>query len=200
MSIIMDATNGITTGGIITTNANIENATITNIGNISNAELDFLNGVSSNIQTQINSKSPINNPTFSGGINTSSTIASEMFSVVTYNKSMTITTSAQNIFSATDNILVTGTYLVKINSISDYLVHGAHYGETYCGIMQWYNEGTNSDVADTIPLHRMGHAPNWQTYYLRTLRNGASCGTFQIWGAFANSGSYTYNFTFKRIG
>jgi hypothetical protein len=43
-------------------------ATSATIGDVSNTELQYLNGVTSAIQTQINSKSPIANPTFTGTV------------------------------------------------------------------------------------------------------------------------------------
>lgn len=42
------------------------------IGNVSNTELQYLDGVTSAIQTQINSKAPINAPTFTGAVTLSS--------------------------------------------------------------------------------------------------------------------------------
>lgn len=45
----------------------IEAASAT-IGDVSNTELQYLNGVTSGIQTQIDAKSPINNPTFTGTV------------------------------------------------------------------------------------------------------------------------------------
>ena len=40
----------------------------TSIGNVSSAEIGYVDGVTSSIQTQIDSKSPINNPTFTGTV------------------------------------------------------------------------------------------------------------------------------------
>lgn len=49
--------------------------------------------------------------------------------------------------------------------------NAGQYSETYTGLMRWYSGGTNSEVADEIPLHRCGHAPNSGVFYLRTLRH-----------------------------
>jgi hypothetical protein len=43
-------------------------ATSATIGDVSNTELQYLNGVTSAIQTQIDSKSPLNSPTFTGTV------------------------------------------------------------------------------------------------------------------------------------
>ena len=50
-------------------------ATSATIGDVSNTELQYLNNVSSNIQTQLDSKSPVNNPTFTGNVVLPSTTA-----------------------------------------------------------------------------------------------------------------------------
>lgn len=121
---------------------------------------------------------------------------------ITYNKTLAVTTSAQNIFINSNGILpVTGTYLVKINSISNWPQGGVNYEETYTGVMQWYTNTTNSDVSDQIPLTYMGHANNGQVYYLRTLRvsGAANNHALQMWCT-SNLSSTTYSFTFTRIG
>lgn len=121
---------------------------------------------------------------------------------ITYSKTLSVTTSAQNIFTNANGILpVTGTYLVKINSISNWPQGGVNYEETYSGIMQWYTNTTNSDVTDQINLTSMGHANNGQYYYLRTARTGGATNThaLQMWCT-SNLSSTTYNFTFTRIG
>lgn len=119
-----------------------------------------------------------------------------------YSKSIAVTTNAQNVFTKNDNILpYQGTYLVKIESISDWPVGGLVYEETYTGIMQWFTGTTNSDVADGIPLTNMGHATNGQAYYLRTARTFSNTGThaLQIWSTY-NLSARTFNFSFRRLG
>jgi len=57
-------------GGLDAVSATIGNATITSatIGDVSNAELQYVNGVTSAIQTQIDAKAPIASPTFTGTV------------------------------------------------------------------------------------------------------------------------------------
>jgi hypothetical protein len=61
-----------------------------------------------------------------------------------------------------------GIYL--LNVWADTYFTGQSYQESYTGIFVLPNRGSNSTVADTITLHRAGHAPNSETFQFRTLR------------------------------
>ena len=68
--------------------------------------------------------------------------------------------------------------------------------------MSWYSANSNSALADEIPLHRAGHAPNAGLIYLRTIRT-TSADTddlkLQIKANYSASGSSTYTFKFRRM-
>jgi hypothetical protein len=68
--------------------------------------------------------------------------------------------------------------------------------------MSWHSANTNSTLADEIPLHRAGHAPNNGVVYLRILRT-VSADTddlkLQIRANYSASGSSTYTFKFRRM-
>jgi len=73
-------------GGLDAVSATIGNATITSaaIGDVSNTELQYLNGVTSAVQTQIDSKAPIASPTFTGTVSLpSGTVTSAMIADAT---------------------------------------------------------------------------------------------------------------------
>ena len=55
-----------TQGSLDTLVVNGLEATTLSVGNVSNTEIGYLDGVTSNVQDQINSKAPINSPTFTG--------------------------------------------------------------------------------------------------------------------------------------
>ena len=118
----------------------------------------------------------------------------------TYAKTLTITTSfADTGINGTD--LESGVYIFSLD-VNDYAVGGGHYSEKYSGTMSWYQNNTNSTLADEIALHRVGHAPNAGILYLRTVRT-ASADTddlkLQIKGNYSASGSSTYTFKFRRM-
>jgi hypothetical protein len=108
------------------------------------------------------------------------------------------------IFSKSDNILTTGTWMVQMY-ISDFAVGGGHYTYTYTGVMQWYQETVNQTgeaAFSEIYLHRMGHAANASVLYLRTAESGAAAGNlgyFQIKGNYSNTSNTTINFKFVKI-
>jgi hypothetical protein len=109
-----------------------------------------------------------------------------------------------DIFTAADNVLTTGTWMVQMY-ISDFAVGGGHYTYTYTGTMQWYQDGVNQDgesAASEIYLHRMGHAANTSALYLRTTETraaGGNIGKLQIKGNYSNTANTTINFKFVKI-
>jgi hypothetical protein len=118
----------------------------------------------------------------------------------TYAQTLTLTTSfADTGINGTD--LQSGVYIVSLD-VNDYAVGGGQYSEKYSGIMSWHSSNTNSTLADEIPLHRAGHAPNNGVVYLRILRT-ASADTddlkLQIRANYSASGSSTYTFKFRRM-
>jgi hypothetical protein len=108
------------------------------------------------------------------------------------------------IFSKSDNILTTGTWMVQMY-INDFAVGGGHYTYTYTGVMQWYQETVNQTgeaAFSEIYLHRMGHAANASVLYLRTAESAAAAGNlgyFQIKGNYSNTSNTTINFKFVKI-
>lgn len=123
-------------------------------------------------------------------------------SSITYSKSMQLSTSAQTIFTRNDNIIpYDGTYLVKIETLSSYNNGGVSYWETYAGVMRWFTAYTNKDDIDGISLHRMGHAPNYETISMRTIRTFGNNGThaLQIYSTVNWSSPMTINFSFRRL-
>jgi hypothetical protein len=109
-----------------------------------------------------------------------------------------------DIFSAANNILTTGTWMVQMY-ISDWAQGGQHYTYTYAGTMQWYQETVNQggeSAASEIYLHRMGHAANANVLYLRTTEMTAGSGgigKLQIKANYSNTSNTTINFKFVKI-
>jgi hypothetical protein len=109
-----------------------------------------------------------------------------------------------DIFSAANNILTTGTWMVQMY-ISDWAQGGQHYTYTYTGTMQWYQETVNQAgeaAASEIYLHRMGHAANASALYLRTTEMTAASGgigKLQIKANYSNTSNTTINFKFVKI-
>jgi hypothetical protein len=108
------------------------------------------------------------------------------------------------IFSKSDNILTTGTWMVKMY-VNDFAVGGGHYQYVYSGIMTW-EQGTVNQTGEAafseIYLHRMGHAANASVLYLRTAESGAAAsnlGYFQIKGNYSNTSNQTIQFQFVKI-
>jgi hypothetical protein len=109
-----------------------------------------------------------------------------------------------DIFSAANNILTTGTWMVQMY-ISDWAQGGQHYTYTYTGTMQWYQETVNQggeSAASEIYLHRMGHAANASVLYLRTTEMTAvsgGIGKLQVKANYSNTSNTTINFKFVKI-
>jgi hypothetical protein len=110
-----------------------------------------------------------------------------------------------DIFSKSDNILTTGTWMVQM-FVNDFGVGGGHYTVTYQGTMQWYQDSTNQSgeaAASEIFLQRMGHAANASILYLRTLETtsatGSQLGRLQIKANYSNTSNQTIAFKFVKI-
>lgn len=124
---------------------------------------------------------------------------------VTYNwTGQVIDSTWVNIFSRADNVLTTGTWIVRLY-VNDSGQGGQHYDYAYSGTMTWYQYGTNQSgipAASEIALHRMGHAANSCVIYLRTTEEPASDGgngKLQIKGNYTNTSNTTITFTFVKI-
>lgn len=124
---------------------------------------------------------------------------------VTYNwTGQVIDSTWVNIFSRADNVLTTGTWMVRLY-VNDSGQGGQHYDYAYSGTMTWYQYGTNQSgipAASEIALHRMGHAANSCVIYLRTTEEPASDGgngKLQIKGNYTNTSNTTITFTFVKI-
>lgn len=130
-------------------------------------------------------------------VNTKTVILPD-FEIVSISKSLTLSTAWQDTgISSTD--LATGSYILQIESVSDYTVGGEQYQEYYTGVMSWYSGSTNSNIVDEIVLHRAGHAPNNGAIFLRVQRNSIGILKLQIAGNTNNTAAYTYNFRFRRM-
>lgn len=92
-----------------------------------------------------------------------------------------------------------GTYIVQVYYESN-PADGMYQGY-FSGIMSWYTGTTNSNNADEIVLHRVGHAYA-NTIYLRTresLKSDPDPYTKLQISANSNLKEHTYKFKFKRI-
>lgn len=92
-----------------------------------------------------------------------------------------------------------GTYIVQVYYESN-PANGMYQGY-FSGIMSWYTGTTNSNNADEIVLHRVGHAYA-NTIYLRTresLKGDPDPYTKLQISANSNLKEHTYKFKFKRI-
>ena len=134
------------------------------------------------------------------GVNTK-TVTLPDFEIVSISASLTLTTSWQDTtINAAE--LSTGSYIVQVESVSDYTVGGNQYQEYYTGFMSWFSGNTNSTGDDEITLHRAGLAPNSGAIFLRVQRTvdaDVNDLKLQIAGTTNNSGAYTYNFKFRRM-
>lgn len=96
-------------------------ATSATIGDVSNTELQYLNGVTSAIQTQLNAKSPSDSPTFTGTVTLPSTTSIGNVSATEIGYLDSVTSSIQ---TQLDNKLSTSTaastYLTQANAASTY--------------------------------------------------------------------------------
>lgn len=108
------------------------------------------------------------------------------------------------VFTKNDNILTTGTWMVKMY-VNDFSVGGGHYQYVYSGVMTW-EQGTVNQTGEAafseVYLHRMGHAANASILYLRTAESGAAGGNigyFQIKGNYSNTANQTIQFKFVKI-
>jgi len=118
---------------------------------------------------------------------------------LTYNASLTLSTSWQDTGVSNSNLTADGVYIVTCY-VNDFGVSGGQYTVTYTGLMYWYASSTNNTNYSEIALHHMGHADNDRYIYLRTRTTPSNGGTFlQIKGNGNNSGASTYVFNFKRL-
>lgn len=113
-------------------------------------------------------------------------------------KDIQISTSWQTVLNGDD--LPGGAYVVSFASLEAPTIN--IWGDNFCGLMQWYDQETNSEAVNEIPLHCAGHATNGQAFYLRTCRTPRSYGThllLQIRGSSNGSETTTFEFHFRRI-
>lgn len=120
-----------------------------------------------------------------------------------FNVSIAITSEWQDIagFHGGSQTFLTqpGTYIVQVYYESN-PADGMYQGY-FSGIMSWYTGTTNSNNADEIVLHRVGHAYA-NTIYLRTresLKGDPDPYTKLQISANSNLKEHTYKFKFKRI-
>lgn len=125
-------------------------------------------------------------------------------SVHEFNKNITVTSEWMDIdgfYGGNKSFLTqSGTYIVQvyINGTDDDI-----YENYFSGIMSWYTGYTNSDNADEIILHRVGHDYS-NTIYLRTKEflttNEANPSYIKLQiSANIDLKEHTYKFKFKRI-
>ena len=120
-----------------------------------------------------------------------------------FNVSIAVTSEWQDIagFHGGSQTFLTqpGTYIVQVYYESN-PADGMYQGY-FSGIMSWYTGTTNSNNADEIVLHRVGHAYA-NTIYLRTresLKGDPDPYTKLQISANSNLKEHTYKFKFKRI-
>ena len=120
-----------------------------------------------------------------------------------FSKDITVTsewTDIEDFYGGNQNFLTQpGTYIVQVY----YTTNSANsmYEGYFSGIMSWYTGTTNSNNADEIVLHRVGHAYA-NTIYLRTresLRDDPHPYTKLQISANSDLKQHTYKFKFKRI-
>lgn len=120
-----------------------------------------------------------------------------------FSKSITVTsewTDIEDFYGGNQSFLTQpGTYIVQVY----YTTNSANsmYEGYFSGIMSWYTGKTNSNNADEIVLHRVGHAYA-NTIYLRTresLSSEANPYTKLQISANSDLKQHTYKFKFKRI-
>ena len=120
-----------------------------------------------------------------------------------FSKDITVTSEWQDIedfYGGNQSFLTQpGTYIVQVY----YTTNSANsmYEGYFSGIMSWYTGTTNSNNADEIVLHRVGHAYA-NTIYLRTresLRDDPHPYTKLQISANSDLKQHTYKFKFKRI-
>ena len=102
----------------------------------------------------------------------------------------TLSTSAQDIYQESSNLIGTGTYLLKI-----FLSGSGWYSETWSGIFQFYGGTTNDANATDIYLTGAGHAnvSGRQLYarFKRYVGNNSNHG-LQVWTNSAGNGTNPY--------
>lgn len=120
-----------------------------------------------------------------------------------FSKDITVTsewTDIEDFYGGNQNFLTQpGTYIVQVY----YTTNSANsmYEGYFSGIMSWYTGTTNSNNADEIVLHRVGHAYA-NTIYLRTresLKDDQHPYTKLQISANSDLKQHTYKFKFKRI-
>ncbi len=120
-----------------------------------------------------------------------------------FSKNITVTsewTDIKDFYGGNQSFLTQpGTYIVQVY----YTTNSANsmYEGYFSGIMSWYTGKTNSNNADEIVLHRVGHAYA-NTIYLRTresLSSEANPYTKLQISANSDLKQHTYKFKFKRI-
>lgn len=120
-----------------------------------------------------------------------------------FSKSITVTSEwadIEDFYGGNQSFLTQpGTYIVQVY----YTTNSANsmYEGYFSGIMSWYTGKTNSNNADEIVLHRVGHAYA-NTIYLRTresLSSEANPYTKLQISANSDLKQHTYKFKFKRI-
>ena len=120
-----------------------------------------------------------------------------------FSKNITVTsewTDIEDFYGGNQSFLTQpGTYIVQVY-YKDASADGMYEGY-FSGIMSWYTGKTNSNNADEIVLHRVGHAYA-NTIYLRTresLSSEANPYTKLQISANSDLKQHTYKFKFKRI-
>ena len=120
-----------------------------------------------------------------------------------FSKDITVTsewTDIEDFYGGNQNFLTQpGTYIVQVY-YNDSSADGMYEGY-FSGIMSWFTKTTNSNNADEIVLHRVGHAYA-NTIYLRTresLESETNPYTKLQISANITLKQHTYKFKFKRI-
>lgn len=177
----------LTTGGVLSVSGDIRTPRVYDSNNtayvLDPASTSTLNVVNANV---VNAQ--VNQPDGFGQL-------------LTFERSLTLTTSWQDTGIDGRSGIPTGSYIIQLYAF-DASVGGGQYLEYFTGFMSWYNGDTNDTAWDEIPLHSAGHADSDRTIYLRTLRTATADArnlVLQIAGDGNNSAASTYTFKLRRM-
>ena len=123
-------------------------ATSATIGDVSNTELQYLNGVTSAVQTQIDAKSPINAPTFTGLV----TVAASGVAFTDGTQTKEGTPSRTYIYGATNSNGKSANYTLSLLAERDSLIEVSHTGGTAVKIIIPTDATLNFPIGTSIDI------------------------------------------------
>jgi hypothetical protein len=123
-------------------------ATSATIGDVSNTELQYLNGVTSAVQTQIDAKSPINAPTFTGLV----TVAASGVAFTDGTQTKEGTPSRTYIYGATNSNGKSANYTLSLLAERDSLIEVSHTGGTAVKVIIPTDATLNFPIGTSIDI------------------------------------------------